>query len=839
MSVATGRTGGTPHPLNPSLSERVATPGTSATARTGPDASAGAQAEPMELVTKDLLQIAEQLRVVVPKGTWRSYNSEEEIRKQNVRDLVGAPPVPSRPPITVHFEVARQAILRHRTSAHNNYVTKDASEDSRDLRSVDNPLYEVMRDVVDTGVQAVPRRTTDSTQTHHARCVNAVAQAEPTIVDACISHVIPPKVEQPNLRAFLDKVLPRTLLCLTQNYQIPIYTDDFRSFNEDDAFVASHDELVLIEKANYVHHATKGRRVSCVSWRSGRRRDYFVCVASISLQTFTERLEANRRCESSLSLVWDLKDPMHPKYLLEAPEEVQVLHFHPTKPNLIAGGALNGQVFLWDLSRADVASFFSKGKPQQQQQKHNPSPNTAMDGAGSVEGEEFAEFREVGEVPRMPESLKGVSFEIDGDVQAPRLQPFQQSRVELSHQGPVHDLQWLPNRLEFGFDGKQSVVNETHQFATISEDGAMLVWDTRRQYLPQDKLRKIKHQSRTGSGEEPWVPLLRYQLTKPDGSGDMPGFRFFFNGCMSDEAPSYAAAVASTDGELGFCSMISKHERRSSIVVATFGHTKDTRFVRSVASPAHSGPIYCVERHPSIGDVYLTCGDDCFKVWRTGLLMPLFESPQRPGSVTCAAWSPARPGLIIIGTGNGMVEVWDLLDRNPEPMLTHHLVQDAITSIAFQPLPTRVTRRYTQQLLLGTNLGSFHWYILPQVLSRASSGEKKYVRAMLERETRRVAYYSWRWAERQSEMDRFGIQGAAERLRGAISQPVPSNTIAAGPGKDKSDAGDPFADHPVAKEEIDLGDLDNPYTHDPQRDAEFLELVERLHEEELQRMRTE
>ncbi|CAG9576770.1 conserved hypothetical protein [Leishmania major strain Friedlin] len=827
-----------PHPAKLASDVFVATAATAATtaASAASGSAAAAPAAPIELVTKELLQLAEELRVVVPQGTWMSQGSEKEIRKRSDKDAVGAPAIPSRLPITVHFEVARHAILRHRTSAHKNYVTKEASEDSRDLRSVDNPLYEVMHDEVDTGVQAVPRRTVASTQTHHARRVNAVAQAEPTVVDACIRHLPPPKEEQPNLCAFMEKVLPRTLLCLTQNYQIPIYTDDFRNFTEDDAVIATHDELVLIEKANYVHSSTKGRKVSGVSWRSGRKRDHFVCVASIGLQTLPERLQANRRCESSVSLVWDLSDPMHPRYLLEAPEEVQVLHFHPSEPNLVAGGSLNGQVFLWDLSKADVASFFSSARQHKQKQKSNTAAAAAVDGGGGETGE----FREVGEVPRMPDSLKGVSLEADGDVQVPCLQPFQQSRVELSHQGPVHDLQWLPDSLEFGFDGKQTVVKETHQFVTISEDGTMLVWDTRPQYLPQDKLRKIKHQSRSGGGEQPWVPLLRYQLTKPDGTGEMPGFRFFLSGCTVDEAPSYAAAVASADGELGFCSMITQHERRSSIVVPTFGYTKDTRFVRSVVPVAHAGPVYSVQQHPTIGDVYLTCGDGCFKVWRYGLLMPLYECPQRLGSVMCAAWSPARPGLIIIGTGNGMVEVWDLLDRNPEPMLTHHLVQDAITSIAFQPLPHRVTRRYSQQLLLGTNLGSFHWYVLPPALSRASSGERKYMRAMLERETRRVAYYDWRWSERQSEIDRFGLQGAAARLRGTIAQTASSSGVAGVSGKEKSEPDDPLlVERRPDKEAADSRDLDNPYAQDPQRDEEFLEMVEKLHQKELEHMELE
>lgn len=820
------------------------------------------------LITEELLQIAKKLRVVVPKGTWHSYGSEEEIRKQSDGDAFGAPAIPHRPPITVQFEVARQAILRHRTSAHNNYFTKEASEDSRDLRSVHNPLYELLRDEVDTAVQAVPRRCAAGTQTHHVRRVNAVAQAEPTLVDACIRHVAPPPKEEPKLSAFLDKVLPRTLHCLTQNYQIPIYTDDFKSFNEDDAVVTTRDELVLIEKGNFMHNFTKDRKVSSVSWRSSRRRDHMVCIASIGLQSLQERLQANRRCDSSVSLIWDLTDPMHPRYILESPVEVQVLRFHPTRPNLVAGGAMNGQVYLWDLSAGEAATLFSSNpnaQQQQQQQTSNYAANAAngatagVDAAaradedkknndGSISETTAAEFREIGEVPQMPDGLKGVTLELDGDVNVPRLQPVQLSRVELSHQCPVHDLQWLPDNLEFGFDGKQTVVNETHQFATVSEDGAMLIWDIRPEHLPQDKLRKIKHQSRIGGTGQPWVPLLRYLLGKSDGNGDFAGFRLFFNGCTVDESPSYSAAVGSMDGQLGFCSMVTQHERRPSVVIPTFGLTRDTRFVRSVVPDAHGGPVYCVERHPTIGDVYLTCGDRSFKVWRTGVAMPLYESPQRPAAVYCAAWSPARPGLIFIGIGNGMVELWDLLDRNPEPMLTHHLVQDAVTSIAFQPLPHRVNSRYSQQILIGTNLGTFHWYALPTALSRATSGERRYVRAMLERETRRVAYYGWRWSERQMEIDRFGLQGAAERLRGTIVPTANANggggSGAAGAAKGTKGNNEPddlllTAERRPPREDADAKDLDNPYAQDPQRDEEFLELVEKLHREEMERLKAE
>ena len=36
--------------------------------------------------------------------------------------------------------------------------------------------------------------------------------------------------------------------------------------------------------------------------------------------------------------------------LLEAPDDITFFRFCPTDPNIIAGGCLNGQIVLWDIS---------------------------------------------------------------------------------------------------------------------------------------------------------------------------------------------------------------------------------------------------------------------------------------------------------------------------------------------------------------------------------------------------------------------------------------------------------------------------------------------------------
>ncbi|EPY41665.1 WDdomain 63 [Angomonas deanei] len=747
------------------------------------------------LVTKELLQLAKDIHTIVPTGTWESQGSEEEILYEN------ASKVTVRPPIKMSFEVKRNIIVNHH-SALLGYVTKEASEDSRDLRGTHNPLYEILRDEVEVGVQAVPRKTDSTTQTYFARRVNAAVQAEPTVVDACISHIDVPKKESAPLSSFLKAALPRTLHSLTQNEEISIYTDDYNAFKEDERLIGAHDNLVLLEKGNYTHAITKDRLITSISWRSARTKDDCICVTSTARTTLEERIEKARRCEGSMAMVWELSDPMHPRCILEAPDEVQVLRFCPSRPNIVAGGSMNGQVFLWDLSDAAKVAGYQGNQPQ-------VTPEAVLTG----------EFKEAGEVLPMAEHVKGVTLENDGDVVVPRLQPFQLSRVELSHQRPVHDLQWFPSNVECTFDGKQTVVEESHQFITVSDDGSMMVWDTRPEYLPQEKLRKIRHQSKTGGQAVPWVPLNKYLLTNKDGTANLMAFRVFLDGLMADkETPSYVMAVGTTNGELCTCSLATRGTSSLGGIVAALGTTSDNRCVRQVLE-AHSGPVYSVERHPTIGDVFLTCGDHTFKVWRDGLELPLYTSPFLDSSVTCAGWSPGRPAVVFVGTEDGKVEVWDLLDRNAEPLLVHHLVQDAITTLSFKPMPPVLPANYSQQVGIGTALGSFHWYLLPTALSKAPSTEKRNFRAMLEREVRRVLYYTWRWGERQVEFERYGNCGP--KMLDAIA-PKAIGGAANAKADDEEDA-----------------DVEAHYEHDMERDEEFLALVDKLHKIEEEKLRSE
>jgi len=49
-------------------------------------------------------------------------------------------------------------------------------------------------------------------------------------------------------------------------------------------------------------------------------------------------------------LIWDFEDPIHPRYVLEAPADVHCFQFNRSNPRLVAGGLANGRACLWDTS---------------------------------------------------------------------------------------------------------------------------------------------------------------------------------------------------------------------------------------------------------------------------------------------------------------------------------------------------------------------------------------------------------------------------------------------------------------------------------------------------------
>ena len=151
---------------------------------------------------------------------------------------------------------------------------------------------------------------------------------------------------------------------------------------------------------------------------------------------------------------------------------------------------------------------------------------------------------------------------------------------------------------------------------------------------------------------------------------------------------------------------------------------------------AHFGAISSLQRSPFFEDIVLSVGEWSFKIWKEGLSAPIFASASATTYLTMGCWSPTRPGVIITAREDGMIEVWDLLDRSHEASMVSTVSSSSITSLKFY----ESSSSSYQLLAAGDSMGKLHILELPRNLRRPIVNEKDIMQSFCERELERVQY---------------------------------------------------------------------------------------------------
>ena len=158
------------------------------------------------------------------------------------------------------------------------------------------------------------------------------------------------------------------------------------------------------------------------------------------------------KSSKSFILFWNYED-MHaidPLLILSSPLEITTFEFNPKDPSIIVAGTINGQILLWDLKNVQLGqNNKKKGKRSEKNEVRdiNPSLLSAL---------------------QDPSNIIPVSDQIRRNVP--------------SHKTPVVCLKWFPSTLEIEMKKSYSALiqpsgAEINQFATISADGQVLLWE--------------------------------------------------------------------------------------------------------------------------------------------------------------------------------------------------------------------------------------------------------------------------------------------------------------------------------------------------------------------------
>lgn len=565
----------------------------------------------------------------------------------------------------------------------------------------DAPVEKVVpREQMEFSFQVAQKKCSVSTQTFFADTSNFGTLYVPIEKP---KETAKAKLEDTKMSKFLASVWPRYEVALLMNASTDIYEDDLAGL------VDGEDQLQGSSKGDRITEPysfkdlvySENKQIICIDWHEVGKGT--LGCAYVQNKDYSARVEKLGLVSPAVVLVWDFADNINPQYILEGPCDMFCFRFNPTDPDWVVAGCISGQVVVWNLKTGHKA------------------PTT------------FAEQLAMSK----PEGNK--SIEVDE-------MDFSPSLCETSHRKAVTDLCWLPPEIEFASDGTISKNSDGkgNQFATVSGDGMILIWDIR-----------VRKDSRRPDKEPIWNPTFKFQIKSAGGS--------LYGGCQLSviATPEGAKFICTTEDGALVSAVWNKMKGGDDAVLDEEDSSADS-FVQSVA-PGHFGPCQSLQVSPFYPDIWLTVGDWRFCLWKEGVDTPIFSSPFQPCRSTCARWSPNRPSVVFIGREDGVMDVWDFLDRSHKPLFQYMFTQP-ITSMEFPKGKGEVGHGH--YLGVGDDIGMCHVMRLPRMLTRRSRIEEKNTKTIFDREVARVEYIKRRTEFREGERTRLESQAGAEEDAG-------------------------------------------------------------------------
>ena len=479
--------------------------------------------------------------------------------------------------------------------------------------------------------------------------------------------------EIPTIEHVIRNVEVKVEEAIQSNETIDVFHDEFEVLGDEQGEGGGNLANMLNETRTFSNlDYTKNKVVSDIQWEPGKD--------SVIAASCTEKIDLEERVNRSGShiagsiVIWMFSEFNSVKCILKAPLEITCFKFNPHKTNIVVGGTISGQVCIWDTTLA--------------KEKHRLEM-----------------------LPRQDE--------------APELLILTSSGIFDSHKGPVKAICWLPQQVKI--ERKNHCVllpepQEVSQFATLSEDGLILFWESS---FPLDK-NPYKNQDYI------WQPLLKVQLTRLGDKLDIGGSHLYINPHQKDSM--FWATNDSGDLLLGDWVARSHDDSRPEFVKKAY--LSDFVFRPTVA----------MQVSPFFNDIILTAHDFHFNIWKESCETPVFQSYFSSTYLTCAAFSPIRPAILFIGKADGRIDIWDFLDQSHKESLSHNISSQKLTTISFLGL-----KKIPLVMAIGDSNGSLHIIEIARHASKETERERKSIYEFWCKEEERVSYYNERFKIRAEE----------------------------------------------------------------------------------------
>ncbi|NXX47128.1 WDR63 protein, partial [Tricholaema leucomelas] len=595
---------------------------------------------------------------------WVSLGSEKEVEEESIKE--------SDPKIKYMISQVRRKFGSSINFTDRNASCVDGSY--VECTSYQDKTFSIKMLEKDIGVQMVPKRKETSTQTRWTYPKNAATQYFPRQ----LSDEEKESLSSKKLKEFLTSVHLRMEIALQQNEIMNVFFDDWKALAEDESSSGGKPNIYLKVYQSFTD--PKNRTISCICWHP---TIYGIIAVSPREQlSYEEQVSLSNKSLLPRSVVvfWSFSDPIHPQLMLECPEDIYCFQFSPSDPNIIAGGCINGQVVLWDIS---------------QHEEKLQNANTVAD---------KIEVRAVNIAKASDVNILRSTFQ-QSSTELPLVRYCALSSIEHSHTKSVTDMHCLPNYFQ---DTRMSAAIENRgqtcvQLVTCSSDCSVLLWDIPVTKLQQPSSEKIRVQEDfympSGIPDTSkhldlcWKPLIKVLYTYIEPKDETYP-------CCFPEKPQSLNILELLNKDSPEMSTSSNNlEVLESISISFFVGTEDGEIVYSEwkgeidsdsAKPAsnqtytiHTETINTFQRSPFFKDIFLSIGGRSFAIWKEGVTNgPILQSSCSAGRNTAGHWSLTRPGVFFIGKDDGNIDIWDLMNKTYEPSHVQNISNSVITFIS-------------------------------------------------------------------------------------------------------------------------------------------------------------
>ncbi|KAM7100196.1 dynein axonemal intermediate chain 3 isoform 2-T3 [Molossus nigricans] len=615
----------------------------------------------------------------------------------------------------------------------------------------------------DVGMQVVPQVKDTSTQTKWTYPKNATTQYYPREFLEEEKEILG---QSKPLADFLNNMSISVEIALQQNEITNTFIDDWKCLAEEEGTFGDKTDTHLKEYQSFtdLHNLTE-KMITCVSWHPDI---YGLIVVSVAMRlSFEERVHFSGKLllQPSLILFWSFSDPIHPQLMLESPEDIFCFKFCPSDPNIIAGGCINGQIVLWDITRhVDRIEHIKTGSSRSKKATLKPM----------------------------------FLLEPDINKEAMYIRHCAVSSIENGHKKVITDIHWLPdtfeiNRMGSVFENRSGICC---QLVTCSADCTVCFWDIRQQKTatPQPTEKKKEESIEIPSDIPPtflhldlsWKPLSKLKLSRGDTSLDHCSTRISLN----EDYVLFRTQVLSQNKVINAEGMNAYHNLESGlanilkpiedfstkffvgteegeVLYADWKMERDSETGRLMTkkpvslNSVHDGVVHTVQRSPFYKDIILTIGGWNVAIWKEGVMTgPLLQSSCAPKRFTSGHWSLTRPGVFYIGREDGCVDIWDLLEKTHEPAQSQNICITMITCIR----PWNFSAKQ-QFIAIADYYGTLHILEIPWTLSHPSSNEVSSISYYFEREVKHLEYVEQRKKIREQEKKEMEQETEKKKVR--------------------------------------------------------------------------